>query len=326
MTLGIATKAKRAGGGILASLLLCQASSAGPLRDRIIERRQHQAQSQMLDDGTDVGGPIAIPAGIRVVHDVAYGSDPQQRFDVYAPANAKDTPVILMVHGGGWFRGDKAMRAVVENKLARWVPKGFIVVSTNYRMLPRADPIEQASDVARALATAQDKAASWGGDRRKFILMGHSAGAHLVSLLTAAPSLSSAIVSTPWLGTVSIDSAAFDVAKIMEARHFGLYDRAFGRDPRFWKSASPFHVLASAGRPLLAICSSRRNDSCAQAHGFATKASSLGMRASVLEWDFSHKDLNQRLGEEPGYTAAVEAFLASLDESVAAALKPSGNR
>jgi arylformamidase len=231
MTLGIATKIARAGGGMLALLLLCQASFAGPLRDRIIERRQQQTHSPMLDDGTDIADPISLPAGIRVVRDVAYGSDPQQRFDVYAPAEAKGAPVIFIVHGGGWFRGDKAMRAVVENKVARWVPKGFVVVSTNYRLLPKANPIEQARDVARALAVAQDKAASWGGDRSKFILIGHSAGAHLVSLLTAAPSVSSGIVSTPWLGTVSLDSAAFDVVKIMEARHFALYDPAFGRDP-----------------------------------------------------------------------------------------------
>ena len=110
-----------------------------------------------------------------------YGSDKQQRFDVYGPLEAKEAPIIFMVHGGACSLGNKAQGAVVENKVARWVPGGFIVISTNYRLLLTVGPIEQAKDVARALAVAQDKAASWGGDRTKFILMGHSAGAHLGS-------------------------------------------------------------------------------------------------------------------------------------------------
>ena len=63
---------------------------------------------------------------------------------------------------------------------------GIIFVSVDYRMLPQQDALAQADDVARALAFAQSRARSWGGDPGKFILMGHSAGAHLVALLAAA--------------------------------------------------------------------------------------------------------------------------------------------
>ena len=200
--------------------------------------------------------------------------------------------------------------------------RGFVVVSTNYRLLPKADPLEQARDVARALAAAQDKAAFWGGDRTKFILMGHSAGAHLVALLATSPSISFGIVSTPWLGTVLLDSAALDVVKIMEANHYRFYDRAFGSDPAYWKSASPIHALSGAGKPILAVCSTERTDSCPQANRFVQKASSLGVRASVLERNLSHKEINQRLGEEQNYTEAVESFLSGLDASIGRALTP----
>ena len=189
--------------GAVALLLLWQASCAGPLRDRMMERRAVQARNQTFEEDAVSGDPASFPAGIRVVRDVPYGSDERQRFDVYGPVHVKDAPVIFMVHGGAWSLGDKAARAVVENKVARWVPKGFIFISTNYRLLPQADPIEQARDVARALAVAQDKVASWGGDRGKFILMGHSAGAHLVLLLTTDRSISSDIVATPWLDVVT---------------------------------------------------------------------------------------------------------------------------
>ena len=288
-----------------ALLLLLTAPTAGPTPDRLRAR------------------PAAapLPAGVRVWRDVPYGSDARQRFDTYAPAEAKGAPVIFMVHGGAWMVGDKGAPAVVANKVARWVPRGFIVVATNYRMLPDADPLEQAHDVARAIAAAQDKAPSVGGDRNKFVLMGHSAGAHLAMLLTASPAMATEFGVTPWLGTVSLDTAALDVVKIMEERHARLYDRAFGRDPAFWRSTSPFHRLAKTGPPFLAVCSTLREDSCPDAAPFIEKASSLGRRASVLQQELAHGDVNQRLGEDGGYTEAVEAFLRSLDPAIAEALK-----
>jgi arylformamidase len=251
----------------------------------------------------------AAAADMRVVRDIAYGPDARQRFDVYAPQDARGAPVIFFVHGGGWAIGDKANRGVVHNKTARWVPRGFVFVSTNYRMLPEADPLEQARDVARALAAAQAQAGSWGGDPERFILMGHSAGAHLVALIASAPGIALDLGARPWLGTVELDSAALDVERIMRDRHLRLYDRAFGSDPAYWAKASPLARLSAAGAPFLAVCSTRRADSCPAARDYAAKAQALGIRASVLEENLSHRQINEELGEDNDYTRAVEAFL-----------------
>lgn len=240
---------------------------------------------------------------------VAYGADPDQRFDVYAQPGAQGSPVILLVHGGGWALGDKAAGRVVENKVAHWLPQGFAIVAVNYRMLPKIDPVEQARDVARALAAAQKQAARWGGDPRKFILMGHSAGAHLIALLAAAPGLAGELGAQPWRGAVLLDSGALDVPEIMNARHLPLYDRAFGSDPAYWVASSPFHRLERGGAPLLAVCSTRRVVSCAQAERFAAKAGRFGMPAEVLRLDMSHGEINSQLGAAPDYTAAVDARL-----------------
>ena len=306
-------------------LVMRQVSLAGPLRDRIIKSRNSQEQSEMPEGSGSAGRPASLPSNVGIVRDVSYGSDEDQRFDAYIPAGVKDAPVIVMVHGGAWSLGDKAAKAVVENKVARWVPKGFILISANYRLLPKTDPLEQARDIARAVAAAQDKAASWGGDRSKFILMGHSAGAHLVSLLASAPALSSQLVSTPWLGTVALDSAALDIVKIMETKHARFYDRAFGKTSEYWKSASPFHAMSGAGQPILVVCSTKRKDSCSQADQFAAKASSLNTKASVLRQDLSHGEINQKLGEDEAYTKAVEAFLGSLNDSIAKLLTQYSN-
>lgn len=287
-----------------AFLLLLAGGALAQARGRWAERwRERQS---------DAGVEASLPAGTRVVRDVAYGSDPRQRFDVYAPAQALDAPVILMVHGGGWHRGDKAMPGVVANKVAYWVPRGAVVISVNYRMLPDTPPLEQARDVARALALAQRRAREWGGNPARFVLMGHSAGAHLVALLAARPELAGEQGARPWRGTVSLDSACLDVVQTMRGRHLPLYDEAFGANPADWLAVSPFQQLRAAPAPLLAVCSSRRRDSCPQAHAFVDKAHALGSRGRVLEEDLSHAQINKTLGVPSDYTTEVDTFLRSV--------------
>jgi len=297
---------------------LADAASAGPLAERMIERSAAPVGEAVLEEVDEAPTSAAFPPpGTRLIREVAYGPDAQQRFDVYAPSQTSGAPVLLMVHGGGWARGDKGSHGVVENKVARWVPRGFIVVSTNYRLLPAAGPVEQARDIARALAAAQSKAAAWGGDRNRFVLMGHSAGAHLVALLAASPALAREEGAAPWLGTVILDTAALDVVGTMEARHLPLYDRAFGSDPAYWRAASPHHALAGAAAPVLGVCSTRRRDSCPQLTRFAAKAAPLGMRVSVLKQNLSHRDINRDLGLAGSYTELVEAFIGTLDTGMA---------
>ena len=301
----------------LALLAAAPALQAGPLRDAIKARlaeRQAARSAETADNGNRSNDGM-------VERNQAYGANPKETLDVYLPAgNHGGAPVIFMVHGGAWKIGDKSHGKVVENKLARWQPKGFVFISVNYPMLPQADPLKQADAVARALSYAQAHAGQWGGDPNKFILMGHSAGAHLVSLLSADPGRAFTQGARPWLGTVSLDSAAMDVAQIMTAKHFGFYDEAFGKDPAYWRQASPLQQLTGKAPPMLMVCSSRRADSCQQAEGFANKAHSLGLQARVLPEDLSHGEINEKLGLSGAYTDQVEAFLASLDDAVAARL------
>ena len=61
--------------------------------------------------------------------------------------------------------------------------------------------------------------------------------------------------------------------------------------------------------PLLAVCSTRRSDSCPQAARFTEKARSLGMRATVLQENLSHEQINETLGEPSVYMTAVDRFV-----------------
>ncbi|PZP58351.1 MAG: esterase [Pseudoxanthomonas spadix] len=280
-------------------LLACAQSRGERLRHLLGQRQADASQSQSL------------PPGARVLREVAYGHDPAQRYDVYAPAGAHGLPIIAMVHGGGWSNGDKDNPGLATPKAAYWLPRGYVLVSINYRMLPDADPALQARDVAAAVAHLQQHARDWGGDPTRTVLMGHSAGAHLVALLGAdVAALAQAGAQRP-RAVIALDSAAMNVVQIMQARHFPLYDRAFGDDPRSWSAVSPWHHLSRDSLPMLAVCSSRREDSCAQARGLAQRARTFGVAVQVLPEDLSHMQINRSLGEPSDYTRAVDAYLAS---------------
>jgi len=263
-------------------------------------------------EGVKGRGKFALPAGARVERDLSYGRDPAQKLDVYLPRDGKHAPILIMVHGGAWMMGDKGNTGVVQNKVLHWLPRGYIVVSLNYRMSRPPSPLEQAEDVGRALAFVQARAPDWGGDASRVVVMGHSSGAHLVALLTVAPDIVDRTGVAPWLGSVSLDSAALDVVGLMKGHHPRLYDRVFGAEPARWAEVSPLHRLAVRAVPMLLVCSSRRDDSCPAARRFAAQAVSLGGRASVLPLDLSHGEINSELGRSPRYTESIDDFLRSL--------------
>jgi acetyl esterase/lipase len=145
--------------------------------------------------------------------------------------------------------------------------------------------------------------------------MGHSAGAHLVALVTADPTLLRDAGARPVLGTVALDQGALDVPASMTRKHFKLYDDAFGQDPAFWTRVSPLHQMRRAGRlatPVMAACSSERLDPCPQAREFAAAARTLRGRVEVLPLALQHQAINDQLGLPGAYTDAVTAFLRSV--------------
>lgn len=319
--------------------------NAGPLRERLRERMQSRAAGN--DGMADFGGAMSCAdwakrvdrletraqgrnAGPTPDHsDVAYGPAPLERLDVFVPKRATTSggaPVIVMVHGGGWCVGDKAAAGMTANKVGRWVPRGFVFVSANYPMVnDGADARAQAGEIARATAYVQAHAAAWGGDPTKVILMGHSAGAHIVSLVNADAELRRAHGVQPLLGTVSLDAGAIDVVAQMPNVYPFLKERyreAFGDREAGWIAASPYHRLDRSAAPWLGVCSTtRKDDPCGQARAYATKSESLGVHAEVLPQPKGHGALNKELGEDGDYTRGVEIFMAGLDPSVAELLR-----
>jgi arylformamidase len=125
-------------------------------------------------------GVLVLVAGTRaqaqeVQRGVRYAdkADERQVLDVYAPKGARGLPVVFWIHGGGWQTGDKKD---VQLKPQALNDKGFVFVSTNYRLLPAVDMGTIVRDVARAVGWTHKHIADHGGDPKRLFVMGHSAG------------------------------------------------------------------------------------------------------------------------------------------------------
>ena len=164
---------------------------------------------------------LAIVSGARaetVKRDIPYAepADERQMLDVYAPANARNLPVVFWIHGGGWQTGDKAS---VHAKPKAFTEKGYVFVSTNYRLLPAVDMETIVRDVAKSIHWVHDHIAEYGGDPQRLVVAGHSAGAQLAALICTdvrylkAEGLSLSMIK----GCIPVDGDTYDVPMMIEA-------------------------------------------------------------------------------------------------------------
>ena len=212
------------------------------------------------------------------------GGDPtRQSLDIYIREGLSDAPVVLYVHGGGWIRGDKA-RALF--KPAALVPEGHLFASMNYRFHPQASLAEMAQDVATAAAWLTQHAAKYGGDPSRIVLMGHSAGGHLVSVVgTNSDFMDAAGASLDDLSAVvAIDTGMLNVPLRMATAGPSQY-QVFGRDPDAWIPVSPWHNLrqGSGVPPFLLLIADGRAVSREQAAAMQDKLLGAGIEASTFE-------------------------------------------
>ncbi|MFN3815501.1 alpha/beta hydrolase [Brevundimonas sp.] len=125
-------------------------------------------------------GPRDSGAG-RVARGLAYGSEDRQRFDLFAPADRTDLPVVVFFYGGGWDSGSRDVYGWAAQALAA---RGFLVALPDYRLSPDVHFPAFIEDAALATAAVADMAARHGGDPARLAVSGHSAGAHLAMMIT----------------------------------------------------------------------------------------------------------------------------------------------
>jgi arylformamidase len=277
----------------------CRGDIAARIRDR------------MGDAAAEPKGPAAGAA------EYAYGAAPLQKIDFF-PAKSARAPLLVFVHGGGWKRGDKG-NATGRDLAPHYIAEGYAVASVNYRLVPDATVEQQAADIAGAVAYLRSNAAKLGVDPGKIVLMGHSAGAHLVALVGTDPQYlrAAGLGMDAVRGVIPNDGAAYDVPAQM-ADGPGImkqtYAQAFGTDPARQRALSPTLQAASPNAPAFLLIHVQRPDGVRQAAALADALKRAGTPVQVNgfpgEGLKGHMEINRQLGD-PAYpaTPVVDAWL-----------------
>ena len=262
--------------------------------------------------------PLLFPGSMtwaqELTPDVPYveGGHERQVLDIYTPEAPSDgpLPVIFWIHGGGWQAGDKSDVALKPRALTE---RGFVFVSPNYRLLPDVSMDELTGDVVKALGWVHGNITEYGGDPRRIVVGGHSAGAQLAALICTDDRLLEAegVPFDVLEGCVPVDGDTYDIPKIIMTAELrqALYGGAmptfghrqkFGNDPGAHvdfsavthvakgKGIPPFLILYFSGNP-----ETRAQAGCLEA---ALKGADIPVTA-YGKGDSNHSRLNDDLGE-----------------------------
>jgi acetyl esterase/lipase len=233
----------------------------------------------------------------------------RQVLDIYLPPDAKSLPVVFWIHGGGWQTGDKSG---IQIKPQAFMDKGFVFVSTNYRLLPDVDMATIVRDIAKSIRWVHDHIAEYGGDPNHLYIMGHSAGAQLAALICTddrylkAEGLSLAIIK----GCVPVDGDTYDVPAIIETaetrrRVHGQpqaklgHREKFGNDPQKHRDFSAVTHVAKGKSipPFLILHVAEHPDTTAQAQRLGTALKDAGVPVAVFGGkETTHNKIDADLG------------------------------
>jgi acetyl esterase/lipase len=187
--------------------------------------------------------PPRLPEGAQVLRDVAYVPDghERQKLDLYVPKDAKDAPLIVWVHGGGWQNGSKDRCPALP-----YLDEGYAVASVNYRLSHHAVFPAQLEDFKAAIRWLRANAARHGIDGNRIGVWGSSAGGHLVALLGTTGDVKEFDIGTH----AAVSSRVQAVCDYFGPTDFLLMDEQAGGKGRFRHDAADSPESKLIGGPI----------------------------------------------------------------------------
>lgn len=148
-----------------------QLSPSKSARDAAGVLQRHRAETARL----------ATAAGVRSTLDIAYGSGPCRRMNLYQPPDTVDpVPCLVFIHGGFWQEGSRSGAGFPARNL---VDSHWAHVAVGYTLAPEISLAQIVDEIALALSTLALRAGELGLDPDRMIVAGHSAGAHLAAAI-----------------------------------------------------------------------------------------------------------------------------------------------
>ncbi len=280
-------------------------------------------------------------------------------YDVYY--NSETTtprPVVIWVHGGGWAIGDKAKQ--FDDKRNYFEALGYVLFSINYRLSPvdsnglpndllNSERIKfpiHPQDVASAINHIYTHVQQYGGDKNKIVILGHSAGAHLSTLVAIEPQFLAVYGLNPkdiFKGVANFDTESYNITQHLA--DYGItpdndqatveinnyldddpstpyhktvitYLNAFGKNPDNWSNASPINHLNHTNKPDKyffyyqdTATSNAKRVRIIQEYIQALKDENNYVVARETPYD--HETINRRVGQANEMTNDLTAFLSA---------------
>jgi acetyl esterase/lipase len=245
------------------------------------------------------------------------------------------------VHGGGYTVGDKAQS--MRDKVRLFNERGWILVSVNYRLSRPGDatPVrypDHYADVANAVSWILGHIAEYGGDPQRVALLGHSAGADIVSnvLLNPVYLANSGMKPSDLACAGPLDSEGFDKVAAGKADIRGLQQEwaaALGNAPDYLRTTSANWLIAPGLElpPIVGVIrgSSRRH---LIETAFLAKLRAVGVPTTAIDASLlTHHEVNSRIGAH-GDTVMTPPLMRFLEECLGAgsssgrSVAPQGDR
>lgn len=228
-----------------------------------IFRDRHPERTQVYERFDAASAAARRELGCRC--DVAYGSHPRMRFDLFPGREA--APLVVFFHGGYWQSLDKLRYSFVAAAL---VPLGFAVALPTY---PLAREVSLRAIVGATSACLPAIFASLGRLPPFWIASGHSAGGHLAAMLAAATDAD----PVPIAGCVPV-SGIFDLVPIVQTS----LNAALGLDAAQARALSPVRRPPPRCAVTAFVGAEETDDFIGQSRDFVDRCVAAGERAEMV--------------------------------------------
>jgi len=183
--------------------------------------------------------------------DLTYGQNSSQKVDVYLPAGrGEDTEMIILLHGGAWFEGDKASLSEVAKYFRS---RGYACANMNYRLTtPQGNNVHpaQVNDVEAAIEFIEDNASGWKIAHGKIAIIGASAGAHIGLLYTYQKNDGRVKTVVSVAGPTDLTDSRSINTQTARAVEW-LMGATYQADPEIYRLASPVTHVRTGSSPTL---------------------------------------------------------------------------